>query len=199
MAARGGRKRDNLARRQARVKQGRSAKVRERESPRVICSVSGHARPARTVPRARRVHRRRHFARDPVHPGSRTFMTRLLIFTLAAACALAACNRGPRVSDPAKTIRAPVGEAFQVSLKDVPGAGGARWQLVDSARRAPLVLVDSAHWMSRLSRRAVGARGTRSWTFRSRHKGTAMVSLVYAPPGWTEPIRDTTRFRVVIE
>lgn len=122
----------------------------------------------------------------------------LLTLTLAAA-GLAACDRGPRLSDPAETIRADVGEKFRISLRDTPGTG-YDWHLVDSASRAPVVLVGSGFWMSRANRRTDGGAGVKSWTFRAVREGPATVSLVHVPPG-TAPgtVGDTTRFRVIVQ
>jgi predicted secreted protein len=124
---------------------------------------------------------------------------RIILLPLVAA-GLAACERGPRLSDPAETVRAAVGEEFQISLRDNPGTGYT-WHLVDSAGRAPLVLVKSGYWMSRANRKRDGGGGIRSWTFRSPHKGSATVSLIHIPPSVAPEtvVGDTTRFRVVIE
>jgi predicted secreted protein len=137
-----------------------------------------------------------------LHPGSRTFMNRLILhLTLSTACILAACNRErePPVSDPAEPIRAEVGKEFQISVRENQSTGYS-WHLVDSASRAPLVLVDSGFWISRANQRADGGGGTRSWTFLSRQAGSATVSMVHVPPsGSVQEMGDTTRYRVVIE
>lgn len=126
-------------------------------------------------------------------------MKRLIILLALAAAGLAACDRGPRLSDPATTIRADVGEKFRISLRDSPGTG-YDWYLVDFASRAPLVLVDSGYWMSRANRRADGGGGVKSWTFRALRKGSATVSLVHVPPSTApETVSDTTRFRVTVQ
>ena len=123
----------------------------------------------------------------------------LFIPLLATLVVAAACDRGPRLSDPAETIRADVGEKFRISLRDSPGTG-YDWHLVDAASRAPLVLVNSGYWMSRANRRADGGSGVKSWTFRSPRAGSATVSLIHVPPSMApETVRDTTRFRVIIE
>jgi predicted secreted protein len=126
-------------------------------------------------------------------------MKRLVILLTLAAAGLTACERGPRLSDPATPIRADVGEEFQISLRDSPGTGYT-WHLVDSAGRAPLVLVDSGYWMSRANRKTDGGGGIQSWTFLSLHEGSPTVSLILVPPSAApEAGGDTTRFRVVIE
>jgi predicted secreted protein len=122
----------------------------------------------------------------------------ILLFTLAAA-GMAACDRGPRLSDPATTIRADVGDTFRISLEDKPSTG-YNWYLVDSAGLAPLVLVSSGSWMSRANRKTDGGGGVKSWTFVSPRAASATLSLVLVPPsGRPETMRDTTRFRVVVE
>jgi predicted secreted protein len=122
----------------------------------------------------------------------------LIILALAAA-GLAACDRGPRLSDPAKTVRVDVGETFRISLKDSPGTG-YDWHLVAFAGGAPLVLADSGYWMSRANRRTDGGAGVKSWTFRALREGPATVSLVHVPSSTPpETMRDTTRFRVIVE
>ena len=125
-------------------------------------------------------------------------MKRLIVITLAAA-GLAACDRGPRLSDPAKTVRVDVGKKFRISLRDSPGTG-YDWHLVESAGRAPLAFAGSGYWMSRANRRADGGSGIRSWTFRALREGSATISLVHVPPGDApETVSDTTRFRVIVE
>ena len=138
-------------------------------------------------------------ARDLLHPDSRTIMKRLIILLTLAAAGVAACDRGPRLSDPAKTVRVDVGETVRISLRDSPGTGYA-WHLVDFAGGALLVLADSGYWMSRANRKADGGGGVKSWTFRALREGPATVSLVRVPPGMApETMRDTTRFRVIIK
>jgi predicted secreted protein len=124
---------------------------------------------------------------------------RIILLSLALA-GVAACERGPRLSDPAETVRADVGEEFQISLRDSPGTG-YDWHLVDSAGRVPLVLVDSGYWMSRANRKADGGAGVKSWTFLSLHEGSATISLVHVPPSVAPGtvVGDTTRFRVVVQ
>jgi hypothetical protein len=115
----------------------------------------------------------------------------------AAACALAACDRGPRPSDPAKPIRARVGREFRISVENSPSARRT-WYRVDPAGPAPLVLVDSAVWMR--TPVTLGGRGVKSWTFLARHAGSTTVSLVSIPPGQERAeVPDTLRYRVVIE
>lgn len=122
-----------------------------------------------------------------------------LLIPLLATLVVAACDRGPRLSDPAKPVRVDVGETFRISLRDSPGTG-YDWHLVNFAAGAPLELANSGYWMSRANRKADGGGGVRSWTFRALREGPATVFLVHVPPSMApETMRDTTRFRVIIE
>jgi predicted secreted protein len=189
MAARGGRKRDNLARGARGVKQRRyhgtgykGAEVKGVNGGGSLAGRSGYIAAGS-------------FARAPSHPGSRTVMSRAILhLTLAAVCALAACGTAPRETDPAKAIHVRPGKSFRITLQS-RGSMGQRWSRVDPAAAAPLTLVDSGSIPPR--KVTLGGSGHRYWTFRASRPGETTVSMMSIFYGDTTRT-DTTRFRVVI-